>query len=273
MGNQQPSAVIELKAVRPYYILSLLTAFFLLIAAGGSFVLRDIYVPFVPAHLIPEAYGQDMVSLVAVLVLILSLAAVRHNSIRGLVLLAGILLYTAYGYALYAFVALHNQLFLVYVALVGLPIYSLIGIMTYIHGDAFRNHLREHFPEKLISLYLMSAAVLITTTWIGFLLRTMLSKHSLPGINTVYVLDLSLLLPAFMIVAIQLWRQRTWAYFLSGVLLVKVVTLGLSIVVGKVFAYIQLGTYNVGLLTLFGILTITGVAALIVYLRNIREKA
>jgi hypothetical protein len=269
MENRQSPVVTDQKAIQPYYFLSALTAFLLLLASGGSFVLKDIYVPFAPAHLIPEAYGQDLVSLLTVPFLILSLSAARRNSLRGLILLAGILLYVAYAYSLYAFGALYNVFFLVYIALVGLPVYSLIGIVTHIDGAAYRSRLKDHFPEKVVSLYLMSVAVLVMVVWIGILLRTMADRTLSVGINTVYVLDLALLLPAFMVAAIQLWRRQTWGYLLSGILLVKAMTLGLSIVTGKIFAYVRLGTFSTGIVGLFGILTLVGIAVLIVYLRKI----
>ncbi len=156
-----------------------------------------------------------------------------------------------------------------YIALVGLPIYALIGIVTHIDGEAYRSRLKAHFPEKVVSLYLMSVAVLVMAIWIGILLRTMADRTLSVGINTVYVLDLALLLPAFMVGAIQLWRRRTWGYLLSGILLVKAVTLGLSIVTGKVVAYVRLGTFSAGIVGLFGIVTLAGIVVLIVYLRKI----
>lgn len=271
MGNQHSPAVIDPKTVRPYYILSAVTTFLLFLASGGSFVLKDIYAPFVPARLIPEAYGQDLLSFLAVPVLILSLVAARRHSLRGLILLVGTLLYVAYAYALYAFGALYNGFFLVYIALVGLPIYSVIGIVTHIQGEAYRSHLKAHFPEKVVSLYLASVAVLVMIVWIGFILRAMATQTLSEGINTVYVLDLALLLPAFMVVAIQLWRHQTWGYLLSGVLLVKAVMLGLSIVLGKIVAYVQQGTFSAGRVSLFGTLTLVGLVVLIVYLRNVQE--
>jgi NADH:ubiquinone oxidoreductase subunit 6 (subunit J) len=272
MRNLPSTSVIDQKLVRPYYYLSALTGFLLLLASLGSFVLKDIYTPFVPAHLIPEAYGQDLLSLLAVPALILSLRVASRNSLRGLVLLIGILLYVAYAYVLYAFGALYNVFFLVYVALVGLPIYAVIGLMSHIQGEVYRSHIKACFPEKLVSLYLMGVAILVAIVWMVFLVRAMSTQMLSEGINTVYVLDLALLLPAFMVAAIQLWRRKTWGYILSGILLVKAVTLGLSIVLGKVFAYMHNGTFNAGLVGLFGIMTLVGLAVLVAYLRNIQDN-
>jgi hypothetical protein len=264
--------VIDSKSAHPYYILSAFTAILLLIASGGSFILKDIYVPFVPARLIPLAHGQDLLSLLAVPVLIMSIISARRNSLRGLILLPGILLYIAYAYALYAFGAIYNGFFFIYIALVGLPIYSMLGVATHIHGEAYRTHLKPHFPAKVISLYLISAAVLIIPVWRGFLLRAILTGTLSEGINTVYVLDLALLLPAFIVVAIQLWRRQTFGYLLSGILLVKAVTLGLSIVLGMVLAFMQQGILNAGRMGLFGTLTLVGFVVLIAYLRNVQES-
>jgi hypothetical protein len=269
MENQYVSVMTGPKRIPLYAILSALTAFLVLIASVGSFVFKDIYTPFAPAGLIPFAYGQDLVSLLVVPVLILSLLLWR-NSPHGVILQAGTLLYIAYAYALYAFGAIYNGFFLVYIALVGLPIYALIGIITHIDGEAYRRRLKADFPHKVVSLYLIIIAVLVTTAWVSVLLPTIIKHTSPGGINTVYVLDLALLLPACVVGAVQLWQCQTWGYLLSGILLVKVVTLGLSIVLGQLFAFLRHGTFGVWQTGLFGGLALVGVVVLSAYLRNIQ---
>ena len=264
--------VIDQKAVQPYYTLAALTAFLVLLAAGGSFILKDIYKPFVPGHLIPEAYGQDLLSLLAVPVLIFSLYTAKRNSVRGLILLSGVLLYIAYAYALYTFGAVYNGFFLVYIALVGLPVYAVAGIMTNVQGEAYRSHIKPQFPTKAVSLYLMVVAVLVGIIWISFLLRAMATQVLSEGINTVYVLDLALLLPAFVVVAILLWRNKTSGLLFAGLLLVKAVTLGLSIIFGKIFAYIQGEALSLGRVGMFGVITLVGVVILMVCFQNIQES-
>lgn len=272
MQNSHSPQIIDQKAVRPYYLLAALTAFLVLLASGGSFILKDIYKPFVPGHLIPEAYGQDLLSLLAVPVMVFSLYAAKRDSVRGLILLSGILLYVAYAYALYAFEAVYNGFFLVYIALVGLPIYAVVGIVTHIQREAYRDRIKPQFPVKAVSLYLIAVAVLVGIIWTNFLLRAMVTQVLSEGINTVYVLDLALLLPAFVVVAILLWRGKTSGYLLAALLLVKAVTLGLSIMFGKVFAYAQGEAVSAGRVSMFGVLTLVGAVILMAYFQNIQES-
>jgi hypothetical protein len=272
MESQRESPMMDLKTLRPYFFLSALTALLLSLVCGGSFLLKDIYRPFVPAQLIPAAYGQDLLSLLAVPILILSLATAWRGSLRGLISLAGLLLYIAYAYALFAFESIYDVFFFAYIALLGLSVYAFIGIVTHIPVDLYRSRIKADFREKQVSIYLFAAAVLIAATWIVILTRTIATKTLATGINTVYVLDLALLLPAFFLSALQLWRRKPIGYLLSGILLVKAVTLGLSIVLGKIATLMQFGELSIGLLGLFGILTLFGLFMLVVYLKNIEER-
>jgi hypothetical protein len=272
MESQGDSPLLDLRILRPYFILSALTASLLALVCGGSLIMKGIYHPFVPQHLIPEAYGQDVLSLLAVPMLVLSLATAWRGSLRGLISLAGLLLYVAYAYALYAFGSIYNVFFIAYIALIGLSIYAFIGLVTHIPVDAYRSRIKAEFRARAVSIYLFAVAVLIATIWIVILVRTMAIKALSTGINTVYVLDLALLLPAFFLSASWLWRRKPLGYLLSGILLVKAVTLGLSIVLGKIVAYAQLGELSIGRLGLFGMLTISGIVLLAVYMKNIRER-
>ena len=68
--------------------------------------------------------GQDMVTLVvAVPLLLVGLVLEMRGSSRGRVLWLGMLFYSMYTYLFYAVAAAFNELFLVYVATFGLPLY------------------------------------------------------------------------------------------------------------------------------------------------------
>lgn len=263
--------VIDRDKLKPYFVLATVVTVLLLVASAGGLFVKSIYAQVVPADLLPAAYGQDLLSLLAVPALGVALYFAVRGSVRGLIALAGILGYVAYAYAFYAFEGLYSVLFPIYVALLGLSVYALVGILTNIDGRAYRLYIGERMPERAISLYLLSVDVLIVPIWLWIIAKTISTGELSTGFNTVYVLDLAVLLPAFLVGAILLWRKASSGYILSGVLVIKAMTLGLSIVFGYVLQIASGNTVSFGRGGLYLVLTIAGVILTVAYLRNLKK--
>ena len=263
--------VIDRSKLKPYFVLATVVTVLLLVASTGGLFVKSIYAQVIPADLLPGAYGQDLLSLLVVPVLGVSLYFAVHGSARGLITLAGILGYVAYAYALYTFEGLYSVLFPVYVALLGASIYALVGILTNVNGEVYRLYIGERMPDRIIGLYLFSVDVLIVPIWLWIIAKTISTGELSTGFNTVYVLDLAVLLPAFLVGAILLWRKTSSGYILSGVLLIKAMTLGLSIVFGYVFQIVYGITVSLGRGGLYLVLTIAGVILTVAYLRNLKK--
>ena len=265
------SQIIDRDKLKPYFFLAIVVAVLLLVASVGGLFVKSVYAQIMPADRLPAAYGQDLLSLLVVPALGVSLYFAVRGSARGLIALAGILGYVAYAYALYAFEGLYSVLFPVYVALLGLSVYALAGILTNINGERYRSYIGERMPERAISLYLLSVDVLIVPIWLWIIVKTISTGELSTGFNTVYVLDLAVLLPAFLVGAILLWRRISGGYILSGVLLIKAMTLGLSIVFGYVFQIVSGLAVSLGRGGLYLMLTIVGGILTIAYLRNLKK--
>src|SRR5918912_2671477 len=109
--------------LRPVLATSLVTAPLLAITAvaGLLFGARGLYTPD-PATL-PAFLGQDAITLVAVLPLLLwSVWATGRGSLRGLLLWTAALFYIAYSYAYYALDPEFNVLYLAYLAIVAMSL-------------------------------------------------------------------------------------------------------------------------------------------------------
>jgi hypothetical protein len=71
-----------------------------------------------------QGVGQDIANLIAYPILLLLAWAASRGSVRAYLAWLGILIYSGYSYAIYAFDVGFNALFLVYVAVLGLSIYD-----------------------------------------------------------------------------------------------------------------------------------------------------
>jgi hypothetical protein len=85
-----------------------------------------------------QATGQDIANLVAFPVLVALALVARRGSLRAYLACTGLLSYSAYTYALYAFDIRFGRLFLVYVAIYGLSVYALGGALTSLDAGSAR---------------------------------------------------------------------------------------------------------------------------------------
>lgn len=85
--------------------------------------------------------GADVVTLVmAIPLLILSIVLYRRRSLKGGLLLVGVLAYFLYNYGSMAFGAAYNNLFLVYVALFSASLFGLVLALTSFDVQALSAH-------------------------------------------------------------------------------------------------------------------------------------
>ena len=147
----------------------------------------------------------------------------------------GLLGYLFYAYALYAFDRVYNPFFLFYVAIMGLALYSLI--FFFMEAPLNRSSVRPHSnpPRRATAVLLLALVMLFLTLWLSILLPAMGSRIPPEG-NSIFVQDLAFFLPLLTIVAVLLWRRKPLGDALAVPLLVKVGTLGISVLIGALVA-------------------------------------
>jgi hypothetical protein len=262
---------MRLSILSPLSMIGVFIAVLLAIAAGSGLFFSGIYDPYVKGQMFPMLLGQDTVSLLSIPILLNAIFLTRRKAVFGPVLWSGILLYVTYAYALLAFGAVYTCWFLLYIALMGLSVYSTIFLASTIDLEIYREKLAASGSVKAKGIYLISLGTVVGIVWILILLRTMIASQPIVGINTVYVLDLTILLPACILVGIQQLRHMAWSYFLAEVLLVKAVTLGLAIILGNLFAIASGWPVNIGLFGMFALFTVMAGGFLFMDIRTLRK--
>jgi hypothetical protein len=191
-----------------------------------------------PVLLLPQNLGTDVVTLcVGIPLLGLAAGAMRVGSLRARLLWLGALGYLVYAYGMYALGVRWNLLFLAYLTLFGLSFFALVIGLLGTEAAAVRSRARG-VPARSVAAYLIAIAVLVSGVWlkeeVGSLLQgtvpLSVQQFEAPT-NIVHVFDLALVLPAMVVAAVQLLRDRPWGYVLAGVLLVKASTIGLWVAV------------------------------------------
>jgi hypothetical protein len=187
-----------------------------------------------------QARGQDIGNLVAVAVLLLSSHWWTRGSHRAATVWLGTLLYLVYAYLVYSVAVHFNQLFLVYVAVLGLSAYAVMFSVDRLRADS-QQRPPPTAANRVVGYTSIAIGVLFGLLWLSELIPATMSGEVPPSVveaglwvNPIHVIDLAILLPALIIAGWQALQGRATGQFLVGPLLVFSVLMGTSIVAAMV---------------------------------------
>lgn len=173
-----------------------------------------------------QGIAQDFITLfIAIPLLLLSYYFYRRGSFRGRVILTGTVFYFFLTYLFYLVMAMYNELFLIYIALLSFSFFALILlVISSLHIDA-KSFFNEPFPYKIFGGFLMYNAISIAFLWLQTVISPMLEKKvptEVMHYTTLIVqgLDLALFLPISFIAGWYLYKNHSIGYFLAPIYLV-----------------------------------------------------
>ncbi|WP_458208728.1 hypothetical protein [Haladaptatus sp. NG-SE-30] len=266
------------RLTRHYLVSSTLTLLLTIVAAGVGLLVPQFYRD--AEVLLPQLYGQDLLTLVvAVPILAGALYYTYQGSLRGYVVWLGVTGYLLYTYASYALLTAFNELYLVYVALFGLTLFTLIGGIARIDPIDLKEALDGHPVCGYVAFQALVAG-LVALMWLAEVGPASLAGTRPPSIAettlpvpVIQSLDLGVVVPSFALSAALLWKQRAWGYVFTSVLLVKGTTLGLAVLAMIVFMLQNGQAVPLPQIMLFGLLSLTGLALVTRFIRAIPPSA
>lgn len=163
--------------------------------------------------------AQDLVNLLIVAPVMVMLAVrASRGSLRSWLCLIGVLAFTAYNYAIYAFSIHFGPLFLLWVGVLGLSVFAGAGSLASLSMSG----MRAPFAGRAVRLpgwFLIAAAALFAFQWLGEIGPDLLAGRPSTSAATwgvptspVHVLDLAFFLPAVCASGIQLLRRHRMGY-------------------------------------------------------------
>jgi len=174
--------------------------------------------------LVPGFLVQDLFNLVVGLpILVGALWLARRDSLIGLLLWPGALFYLAYTYVHYLIGVPFSALFLGYVAIVVLSAYTTIGLVASIDGDTVRQRLTGAVRPRFVGGLLVGSALLTVGQDAGGAVATALASGAPidPLARGVWIADLTLGVPAMLIVGGLLWQRASLGYVAAAGLLLS----------------------------------------------------
>ena len=242
MNTKDTSNKAETKALLPnstiWLWLSIVAA---IVAIAGNLLalsINRIYASLTPVFL-PQALAQDIanLALIAPFWLILAALALR-GSVRAYLLWLGVLTFTVYNYVIYTFSIPFEALFLLWVAVLGMSLFALIGGAVSMDYQAVASAFTSRRAVQVTAWFLIVTAVLFGFLWLSEDVPALLSNTKPQSVmdmaiptNPVHILDLGFFLPAVIITGICLLKKKSWAYSIAPAFIVFLILTGIPILI------------------------------------------
>lgn len=225
--------------------------------------------------------GTDAITLLlGIPFLLLSLRLYRRGSLRGGLLLAGVIAYFLYVYASLALSAAYNNLFLVYIVLFSASLFALLLAFASVNLQALPAHFSPRLPRLSVAVFMFASGLVTFVVWLGPLLSALLQDeppHLLGSYTTKVtdVLDLGIITPATFAAGLLILRRAALGYLVALALLVLEVSLAPLIAaqtISQVSAGVSFSTGEiVGPMAGFVVLALLAIRFIVALLRNIAE--
>ncbi|MBI9038421.1 MAG: hypothetical protein JEY97_09840 [Bacteroidales bacterium] len=225
--------------------------------------------------------GQDIITLfVGVPLLIISTYfSVRKHSIRWILVLSGILLYFLYTFSFYVFVAKFSFLYLFHLPVFSLSMFSLILLAFRFPYNKLEFSYSKKTSKTIIIAYIFSISLILMVLWFNDIFSHVFIEgyQSETGNGEapliIFTLDLGIVIPLMIICVFGLIKKTKIGFILSGILLTKTTTLGITLMAMSLTMYlkhISTDTFLIGLWCVNGVI---GLILTLIYFRNLKIKS
>jgi hypothetical protein len=224
-----------------------------------------------------QAIAQDAVTLVlGIPLLAVGIVFCRKGSLRGQLLLTGTLGYMLYTYTSYTFLSAYNELFLLYVTLFSLCLFTFILAMANLDPEVIRQQISDKFPRRGISIFMLVIAGFLTLAWLGRIVPPLMAGEPPFGLESyttlvIQALDLGIIVPTSILTAILLWKDQPWGYALSAVVLIKGLTMGaalIAMIIGQILAGVPVSSVEI---IMFSGIALAALIFTLILFRNVQE--
>ncbi len=228
------------------------------------------------AEVAPEGIAQDYVTLfLGIPLLLISLYRANKGSVRGRVLLSGVLGYFLVTYLFYLVMAMYNALFLVYVFLLGASFFSFLLSLSLLDVNKLPAAFHPSTPVKTTGGFLIFNSLSIALLWLSIIVPPLWNGTIIPTQTEHYTtlivqgLDLAILLPtAFVSGVLFIWKQPT-GYLLAPVYFVFLSVL-MTALTAKIVAMALLGYHVIPVVFIIPAFNLAAIACTIDLLKNIK---
>ncbi|HRQ38580.1 MAG TPA: hypothetical protein PLD25_11790 [Chloroflexota bacterium] len=232
----------------------------------------------------PIQRGTDAVTLfVSLPLLLVALWRTRRGSLKGGILLIGVLSYFLYYGASLALSMMFNSLFLVYTALFSASFFAFVYALTAVPPTFLAAHLSPNVPRRGMAIFLVVTGLGVLFIWmseiIGPLLQGDVPAEALGPYTTMvtHALDMAIIAPACVLTAVYLRRREPVGYLLAAPLLILCALIGVVVIGQTLFQTLAGITFPIGVyIGMIGSWVVLGAFAIwltLAFFRSLSEPA
>lgn len=228
-----------------------------------------------------SARGTALVLLVItfpVLVVAMLLAA-RAGSVAAVVAWIGALAHLLYNSVLFLFATPFNSLFLLYLAMFSLALFSVVTVVRQVNVEDLRARFSSRLPVRAIAGYILLIVALNAVAWLRGIIPGLFTSGSPSfldgtGLTTspIYIQDLAFWLPLMTLAAVWLWRRNGWGYLVAGSMLVMWTIEGVTVATDQWMGYAadpSSPAIAVFMVPVFLVLAVASLVSLSLYFRDL----
>ncbi|KAB3532813.1 hypothetical protein [Alkaliphilus serpentinus] len=227
--------------------------------------------------MVAQGAPHDLVMLVLVIpLLLLSLYLARRGSLKGRLLMSGILGFVAFTYLLYLTLPMYNRLYLLWIIAASTSFFALILTLLGFDLEKVKNSFTDKLPVKVVGGFIIFQATMVALLWLQRLLPSFLNGSVPVGMEhyttlPVQGLDLAFPLPLSIVAGVLLIMKKPVGYLLAsaytGFLTVLMPTL-----TGKIIGMMFIGVNPGPPLVIMPTFALISVILLIIVFKDIDKK-
>lgn len=256
--------MIKIERSRLTTVMTLLISIFALFAALKGLLDKSLYNNAISTgafskEFIIGTFSQDLISVPAAAILgILSIIYLVKRGEKTFIAILGLTGYFLYSYGLFVTGGSYTVLYLLYMIIFILCLYSLIyGLTSFESSEIIKCQLPKALRISM-GIFFIIIILIFSPLWLGQLIPSALNNIR-PNFYSVFVFDLCLVMPTLGIIAMQLFQNKPFGNILAGIALIKIFTLILSVTIGELSAPLYGTAANYGIIPIYGLITIISI--------------
>ena len=246
------------------------------IASGAGVFMTPVTYPQATSYYLAQIVPQDYLNLFFVLPLfVISTFLMIKGSRAAFLFWLGTLLFISYIAFTYCFTIHANHLFLIYIAMLGLSLHLIIGVLIRLVSEDMPWFDRVKTKQMILFLFItggfFTAYWLVTAVPVS-ITGTLNESEIRCGFTTspFHVFDLAIYFPIFIISACLLIKKNRHGYVLSAAMTVYTWIMATSLFIEMIFIYLWGEGLEIDLLVMFGILSVVSAIIGLLYFKGIR---
>jgi hypothetical protein len=183
--------------------------------------------------------AADLITLMVVIpLLIVSVWHYRRGSLKGGLLLTGVLAYFLYNYTSMGFGAAYNNFFLAYILIFSASLYGLILALLSFDISALALHFGSGLPRNAIGIFLIVSGIILSLIWLVLSIVPALIANKAPleayyyTTFTTAIIDIGIVAPALILAGVLIRCKAPLGDLLASTMLIFTCVLGANLTAG-----------------------------------------